>query len=1698
MLKNIFKRLSILFLMVFAVSLVSCVEETPQPETPEVTYKLNETSLTLEVDQTATLSVIATPEAEISVVFSSSNESVATVSTDGTVTGISAGQAVITAKVGEEELTCNVTVNSKPITYTYQLNKTSITVEVDKTQKLLVLVDPEKEISPAFSSSNETVATVSQDGTVKGISEGTATITVTVDGQTLTCAVKVDPKPIEYVYEISQEELTLEVGQNEVLSIVVTPTPETAVVPTWSSSDTSVAEVSAAGVVTALSKGTATIIATLNGKTYECQVTVTSDVVVNSTTVVDATDMSINLTDSSETLDTLYWEHYQGQGTDQMLNAEDLILSNSILDVNASDFWDYKGKLGWTNGNPTAAWDVNTNGKCIGAVIEMEIKVTPNVKQIVVYTGAWRATGTATLIVNDVVAATSDSFTAGDSGIARIVTFDITVEEETTVKVRITPSEVGESGNVSNVAVAILGQKAAASTTTLTMSKTEMTGHDTWNINLTERGTLDWYYVNANNPVEMENGNLIDGSPVNGGDFWDYKAGFTWSNGTALPDTSDNNGGNGKCGGCVRIDVNVNTSVKHVYLYVGGYQSNYYVEVVDSNGNIVHHEYLHDATNGTVAYELDFVVSAQQDDKLSFIVYRVGGANCSITAVAVSDKDIEYSYSLSHTELKMNIGDVQKVEASANPYKVLSATYASTNEEVVKVAADGTITAVGLGQAVIEVTVDGVTLECAINVVEIDYNYTINKSELTLGIGSYDVLSVTAEPVKDDLYVVWESSDNNVATVDSNGKVLAVGAGTATITGTIGAKSVECTVVVTSPVAIKEVTTENIDGIYFDLTDGSDDYDTLYWEHYQGQGTDKMINAEDIILSNNIENSERTFGDYKAILGWTNGTNITAWDRNTNGKHTYDAVPVVEMQIKVNSSVKQIKVFVGAWQATGLVTLSVNGVVVASSEEFTAGGSGIARLVVFDIDVKEDTVVTIKVDPIVLTGGNVSNQAVVILGENAHEANTTVSMSKLEMVGDQGSKVYTHTNLTQRGTLDWYYANYDRVEDQKANADYILTDTLKFEGGNYAWDYTSVFTWTDGTTYPTNPFDDDNGNQGTNNIRYGAYQNVNIKVNQNTKYVYFYVGGYESTYAATVIDSKGTVIFSEVIDTKTSRYELTFEVDAKEEEILTFVIYKVSGANCSLAAIAVADVDNTYSLSNSSVELNVDDEYKLSVLANPSRNVTATFESSDSNIVTVAADGTLKAVASGTAQITVLVGSVELVCNVEVKVEEIQYTYSLSETSVTLEKDQTKSLTVSVEPAKDLEITWESSDSNVVTVENGTVTAVANGNATITAVVDGVELVCEVEVVSSVVATANVVNVEGTTVNLTGMENLIYWEHYQEKYFGNLGTSYKKGVEDLIVSNTIENGERGFGDYKATFNWTDGGNLAAWLNDTRGLCTDADVVAKINVNEKVNKIVVYTGAWRATGTVVLSYNGVEIARSESFTAGESGIARAVEFDLTVRTSLQLEVRIIASEIGNAGNISNPAILVFGEVEAKAATTSVTMTSKLLVPGDVINLTEKGTTDWYYFNYENQSDEMKDGSAIHTVSPGNGFWDYKANFIWSNGTVNETGQDDNDNGDAYGSNNGRASDFFMSIDANVDENTNNVYLYVNAWDAEYNVQVMDQNGNIIFNQMVSEKVNGTNVPYELTFAVNATQADTLSFVVYKVQGSNCGMCAIAVA
>ena len=159
---------------------VSCVVTVKNPA-----ISLDYESVTLYESEKITLHATVKGKSQTTT-WKSSNKSVATVSNNGEVTAVGKGTAVITAKANGLKTTCNVTVKEKE---SLTLNTSSVSIEEGKTYKLMATITG-LEGNVKWTSSNEIVATVN-DGTVKAIKKGTATITASCGGKEADCIIKV-------------------------------------------------------------------------------------------------------------------------------------------------------------------------------------------------------------------------------------------------------------------------------------------------------------------------------------------------------------------------------------------------------------------------------------------------------------------------------------------------------------------------------------------------------------------------------------------------------------------------------------------------------------------------------------------------------------------------------------------------------------------------------------------------------------------------------------------------------------------------------------------------------------------------------------------------------------------------------------------------------------------------------------------------------------------------------------------------------------------------------------------------------------------------------------------------------------------------------------------------------------------------------------------------------------------------------------------------------------------------------------------------------------------------------------------------------------------------------------------------------------------------------------------------------------------
>lgn len=190
---------------------------------------IDKASLEMEVGETAQLTATVTPEdaENKEVIWTSSNEKVATVDETGLVTAIAVGEASIVAACGNIKTDCPVTVSGKK-SESITLDKESITLFEGKTEQLTATVLPEdaEDKTVTWTSSDNSIATVDANGLVTAVAEGNATITATNTTLSATCAVTVKkeegsdgPKVGDYYYSDGTYSSALDESK-EVIAIV--------------------------------------------------------------------------------------------------------------------------------------------------------------------------------------------------------------------------------------------------------------------------------------------------------------------------------------------------------------------------------------------------------------------------------------------------------------------------------------------------------------------------------------------------------------------------------------------------------------------------------------------------------------------------------------------------------------------------------------------------------------------------------------------------------------------------------------------------------------------------------------------------------------------------------------------------------------------------------------------------------------------------------------------------------------------------------------------------------------------------------------------------------------------------------------------------------------------------------------------------------------------------------------------------------------------------------------------------------------------------------------------------------------------------------------------------------------------------------------------------------------------------------------
>ena len=241
-------------------------------------YKLTLSARTgwLSIGEMRTLKAKLPRKSSSAIVWQSSDPGVVAVDAAGKLTGVAPGTATVTARTfNNKKASCKVTVLNGTVPTAVALNADALALGKGEKFQLIPTVGEGEAAVYAYASSKKRVAAVSSKGVITAKRTGTATIRVTTqNGLTAYVKVKVSKAPSKV--SLSPASLTLAAGETRQIKATL---PSGAVSTLrWESSNTAVATVDDAGLVTAVKGGTVYIRATTFNKKYALCKLVVSDV----------------------------------------------------------------------------------------------------------------------------------------------------------------------------------------------------------------------------------------------------------------------------------------------------------------------------------------------------------------------------------------------------------------------------------------------------------------------------------------------------------------------------------------------------------------------------------------------------------------------------------------------------------------------------------------------------------------------------------------------------------------------------------------------------------------------------------------------------------------------------------------------------------------------------------------------------------------------------------------------------------------------------------------------------------------------------------------------------------------------------------------------------------------------------------------------------------------------------------------------------------------------------------------------------------------------------------------------------------------------------------------------------------------------------------------------------------------------------
>lgn len=1326
---------------------------------PTTSISLSQTSLSLKAGATASLKATVQPSnaTDKTVRWSSSDTSVATVTSSGVVTAIAGGKCTITAtSSGGQKVSCNVSVSQDATGIT--LDKNILTLYAGQTSTLNASLIPSTATTTNFVWKSNNPAVLSVVGTgrsarLTAIKKGVAVITVSVGSISASCTVNVVPK-IDVTGVSIPSSLYLLKGETKAVDVNVTPSNASNKEVTWSTSNGAVATVSAQGIIKAVGTGTAVItVKTKDGGFSDtCNVTVTQKV---SGIKLSCSAMSVNL------------------GKSRTLVA-------TILPSDATN-----KKVVWESSNPSVA-TVTQSGVVKGVKIGSAT--------ITATTADGGYTASCNVVINVGVTGVKLSSTAltVPRGESRMLTAIISPSNATDQTVTFASSDskvayVNAAGQITGrkngtavitVKTADGSFKASCTVTVVTYATSVSIDYKSVSLNVGKTKTLTAKvkpnYV-SNSSIKWSSTNKKVATVNKKGKITAVAAGTAVIKATS---------GDGKAYAVCSVTViqpvkSVKFSEKSYSVKIGQLKV---LSAVVSPADATYNTITWSSSNEKIAtVDKDGVVKGLKKGTVTITASCENGrvkATCKVH-VKKSVKGV----SLDKTSVTLAAGkkvtlNASVVPASASNQKV---TWSSNNYDVATVDKNGVVTAKSSGYA--EITAKskdgGYTAICRITVIEPVKGVKLKTTKKTLDIKESVTLKAVIKPKKaTNQKLIWTSSNKKVVKVNSKGKITGLKKGSATITVKTADGGYVATCKVTVLRKVKDVTLNKTSMVLY-LTDTA----TL-------KATVTPKNATNKAVSWKSSNKEVLKVSKKGKLTPVKPGKATITVKTKQGGLVAKCVVSVEREVKslkLNKSSLTLEVgqsfnlvsTISPKNATNktvsyttsnkaVATVTSNGVIKAvgggTATIYAKTSNAITKKCVVNV-LQNVQSVRLNKSTLSLYTGTAESLVATVLPAGANNKNvkwtsSNTAVARVDAKGritaikagkavisvitaDGGYKASCTVNVLQHVTGVKF--NEAKKEVAKGKSVTIAPVVLPLDATNksvtYASSNPSVAAITPSGVLTAYAVGETVITVTTKDKGYKATLIVNVvepvtSVAVNPEITTIFAGDALSLQTAvSPTDATNKLIRYSSSDSLIASVSSTGVITAKKSGTCIITATTVDGGYKASCAVTVLQKATGISIDKDKCSLDAGQTAQLTatVLPADSYNKNVSWSSDNEEVLTVDENGIIKALVPGIAKIKAVSDDGGFSAYCVVTVTRAVSGVNISHSSITLYKDETKTLTATVTPedATNKSLVWKSSDEKIATVKDGVVTAVSKGSAVISveALNGGYKAVCKVDVI---------------------------------------------------------------------------------------------------------------------------------------------------------------------------------------------------------------------------------------------------------------------------------------------------------------------------------------------------------------------------------